>query len=76
MAWTVASQPNGSIQVTVSELRDPAGLQSKLRADGIPASVTFSGEANPACHGYPSSGDQRQRRELLSNVVTGPSGGR
>jgi hypothetical protein len=62
-AWTVARQTNGSIQVTIRELRDPAGLQATLRdpaslqatlrADGVPASVTFSGQPNPACRGYP-----------------------
>jgi hypothetical protein len=71
-AWTVTRQGNGSIRVTIHELRDPAGLQARLRADGVPASVTFSGRRNPACQGYPGSGDQSQRRQLLSSVVTGP----
>lgn len=71
-AWTVARQGDGSIRVTINELRDPAGLQARLRADGVPASVTFSGQPNPACHGYPGSGDQSQRRHRLHSVVTGP----
>jgi hypothetical protein len=54
-AWTVTRQPNGNIKVTFREATDPAGLQRTLRADGIPASVTFSGQQNPACHGYPMS---------------------
>ena len=33
--------------------RDPAGLQATLRADGIPASVTFIGQQNPACQVIP-----------------------
>jgi hypothetical protein len=48
-AWTVTRQPDGDIKVTVSELRDPAGLQRTLRADGVPASVTFLDQRNPAC---------------------------
>lgn len=40
-AWTVAKQTDGNISVTIRELRDPTGLQSKLRADGVPASVVF-----------------------------------
>ena len=56
-AWTVTRQANGTIKVTIRELRDPAGLQSKLRADGIPASVTFSSKPNPACQEYPGKWD-------------------
>jgi hypothetical protein len=54
-AWTVTRQAGGSIQVSFfGELRDPAGLQRTLRADGVPASVTFIGQQNPACQAYPS----------------------
>ena len=69
-AWTVVKQADGDIRVTVRELRDPAGLQRTLRADGVPASVTFIGQPNPACHGYPGRGDQSQRRQLLKRVYT------
>ena len=48
-AWTVARRADGDIHVTIRELSDPAGLQSTLRADGVPASVTFLGQPNPAC---------------------------
>ncbi len=74
-AWTVARQPDGSIQVTIRELRDPAGLQRTLRADGVPASVTFGGQPNPACQGYPGGGTQGQRQQRLSSVVTAPAAG-
>ena len=47
-AWTAVKQANGNIRVTIRELRNPAGLQSTLRADGVPASVTFVGQQNPA----------------------------
>jgi hypothetical protein len=53
-AWTVARQANGDIDVTIRELRDPAGLQAKLRADGIPAAVhTGLSGPPPGCKPYP-----------------------
>lgn len=51
-AWTVVRQAGGTVSVTIRELRDPAGLQSTLRADGVPASVTFSGQKNFSCQRY------------------------
>jgi hypothetical protein len=50
--WTVAKHGDGTVTVTIRQLRDPAGLQRRLRADGIPASVTFSGQLPRACHRY------------------------
>lgn len=41
-AWTVTRDPDGGITVTINQMKDPAGLQSTLRADGIPARVTFN----------------------------------
>jgi hypothetical protein len=54
-AWTVTRNANGSIQITFREAADPAGLQRTLRADGVPASVTFSGQKNPACRSLPGA---------------------
>jgi hypothetical protein len=54
-AWTVTRQADGTITVTVRQLRDPAGLQRRLRADGVPASVTFFGHEPRSCQGYPMS---------------------
>ena len=53
-AWTVVTQPGGNV-VTIRELRDPAGLQRRLRADGVPATVTFLNQQNPACHPWPGA---------------------
>lgn len=62
-AWTVASQANGNIRITIRELRDPAGLQRTLRADGLPVNVSFSGPPlNPSCQPYPAS--KRQLRSV------------
>jgi hypothetical protein len=54
-AWTVTKLAHGNIRVTIRELKDPAGLQRTLRADGVPASVTFVARQNPACRPYPAS---------------------
>jgi hypothetical protein len=68
-AWTVVRQADGDILVTINELKDPAGLQSTLRADGVPASVSFAGQQNSACQGYVFAGSQSQHRQLLSSVA-------
>jgi hypothetical protein len=52
-AWTVTKLADGNISVTINQLEDPAGLQDTLRADGVPASVTFVNQPNPACQPYP-----------------------
>ncbi len=48
-AWTVTKEPGGLIDVTIRELKNPAGLQARLRADGVPAVVTFLNQSVPAC---------------------------
>ena len=65
-AWTVVKHTDGTVDVTIRELRDPAGLQRKRRADGVPASVIFGDQPNVhsnPCQSYGHPG-------LLSNVVT------
>jgi hypothetical protein len=52
-AWTVAKQANGDIKITIRELSDPSGLQSTLRADGVPATVSSSTQFDPSCQPYP-----------------------
>jgi hypothetical protein len=70
-AWTVVRQADGTVSVTIRELRDPAGLQRKLRADGVPASVTFFGQPAPrSCQGYPAD------TALISKVFTVRQAGR
>ncbi len=41
-AWTVVKQADGNVYLTIREFRGPAGLQARLRADGVPASVIFN----------------------------------
>ena len=62
-AWTVVRQAS-NVYVTIRQFRDPAGLQTRLRADGVPASVTFTGQQNPACRPYP------YRPGLLQKVIS------
>ena len=63
-AWTVVRRPDGVVAVTIRELYNPAGLQRELRADGVPAVVTFH-----ATHRYPSSCQvYPASRALLSRV--------
>jgi len=52
-AWTVTRLADGDISVTINQFKDPAGLQSTLRADGVPASVTFASQRDQACQPYP-----------------------
>jgi hypothetical protein len=48
-AWTVARQAGGHISLTIRLLRDAAGLQRALRADGVHASVTFASHQDSPC---------------------------
>lgn len=50
-AWTVTKHPGGVIDVTIRELKDPAGLQKRMRADGVPTILSTTSTA-PACHPY------------------------
>jgi hypothetical protein len=68
-AWTVTRLAGGDISVTISQFKDPAGLQSTLRADGVPASVTFASQPNPACRPYLQDPERPRRsgRQLCSS---------
>jgi hypothetical protein len=70
-AWTVAKQANGDIDVTVRQLKNPAGLQSTLRADGVPVNVSFTGQSmTGSCQFYPMSNN------VLNAVAKTPSASR
>ncbi|HEV2370882.1 MAG TPA: hypothetical protein VGS19_01825 [Streptosporangiaceae bacterium] len=84
MAWSVTRHADGVVYVTIRELRDPAGLQRRLRAVGIPASVTFSGRPNPSCtyitsqawnkvFGFPGTATPSTARLHPSITVAGPT---
>jgi hypothetical protein len=72
-AWTVTTEAHGIIHVTIRELRDPAGLQAKLRADGVPASVSFGNGQQTPCRPYPGGGFRTSGNPtLINNVFPGP----
>jgi hypothetical protein len=63
-SWTVSKHADGDIYITVNQLEDPAGLQSTLRADGLPVNVSFTGQPPAAaCQPYNSS------RRVLRSVA-------
>jgi hypothetical protein len=68
-AWTVTKQADGTIRVNIRELQNPAGLQSRLRADGVPASVTLTGQENPACRPYPASAAVQNRVLSITSEI-------
>jgi hypothetical protein len=82
-AWTVTKQGDGTIRVEIRELNDAAGLQRKLRADGVPASVTTipfdrpvitpADTHNPLCRTYPASHALLDR--VFPPVSHGPQAG-
>jgi hypothetical protein len=71
-AWTVVQQPGGIIDVTIRELHNPAGLQAKLRADGVPASVSFGNGQQTECRPYPGGGFTTSANPALINSVFPP----
>jgi hypothetical protein len=73
-AWTVTKLGGGSVSVTIRELKDPAGLQATLRADGVPASVTFVPQQNAVCQPYPGGTPEpgQLARPLLKRVFPVP----
>ena len=72
-AWTVTKQPHGEIDVTIRQLQHPAQLQATLRADGLPAHVTFSPDsADAACRIYadPRTESPKQRVASLKQLAS------
>jgi hypothetical protein len=70
-AWTVAKQANGDIVVTIRQLQHPAQLQATLRADGLPARVSFSGRPDSAvCQPYSRSVSVRFLYRTLTWTLT------
>jgi hypothetical protein len=69
-AWSVVKQPGGDVTVTIRELYDPAGLQRELRADGVPAAVTFYGHPHVSCRLYPS--DRAMMGKIFPTDVRDP----
>ncbi|HUC23830.1 MAG TPA: hypothetical protein VMA73_14065 [Streptosporangiaceae bacterium] len=71
-AWTVTRQADGNIRITFRQATDAAVLQRTLRADGVPVSVTFTGQQNPACRPYSAPS---RRAFWPFGTTAGPLGG-
>ena len=63
-AWTVAENPDGTLKVTIREMKDPSGLQGTLRADGARVVVTAS-LAWPAACGEWRGGSYRMGDQVV-----------
>jgi hypothetical protein len=83
-AWTVVSQQGGGVRVTLRwpGIRDVAGLQDRLRRDGIPARVARIGYLRPplnvpGCHvfGDWSAGPGGISYALWRKIFYGPHTG-
>ena len=74
--WTVVKHADGTVSVTIRELRDPAGLQRTLRAEGVPASVIFGNQPNVQPNSCQSYGDPQRLQKVvtLSGVPGQPHG--
>ena len=65
-AWTVSARAGGRIRVTIRDLRNPAGLQRQLRADGVPATIRFTSQTPRPCLYYPEPA--RHPFQLLDSI--------
>jgi hypothetical protein len=81
-AWTVTKTPDGLVTVTIHQLRDPAGLTQRLRADGVSANVRFlthqftpttSTSTIPRSCRTPRMSDSANA-DLQSKIMPGPFG--
>jgi hypothetical protein len=74
--WTVTRQADGTVDITIRHLGDLAGLQSKLRAVGVPATIVTLATLTPGCVTYPLTATQSQQVFQFPNSQTlyiGPS---
>jgi hypothetical protein len=63
-AWTVQEQANGTIDVTIRDLLNLAGLQQKLNADGVPAEVITDTHYPAVCV------DREAMTQDMASVIT------
>ena len=67
-AWTVTTEPNGTVALSIHDVLDPAGLQRALTAHGVRAIVRFypSGSPMPGCvTSVPSSLARTEKRVFV-----------
>jgi len=75
-AYTVVRNADGSLTVTINDLRDPQGLQRKLAATGVSAKVTVS-DQGPSCRRLSSTPwpDREQVAKIFRNNQLGEPAG-
>jgi hypothetical protein len=66
-AWTVQKQPNGTVDVTIHDLLNLAGLQQKLNADGVPAEVSTDAHYPASCVNFAA-----MTEDMASVLTLGP----
>ena len=66
-AWTVTKMHNGTLKVTIREMRDPSGLQATLRADGARVVVTDSLGSPAGCAEW-KGGDYRMGGDVVRSA--------
>jgi hypothetical protein len=66
-AWTVQKEQNGTIDVTIRDLQNLAGLEQKLKADGAPAEVISDKHYPAACVDY-----KAMKEDMASVIMNGP----
>jgi hypothetical protein len=65
--WTVQQQTDGTVDVTIHDLLNLAGLQQKLNADGVPAEVITVANYPVSCVNYAA-----MKEDMASVVTLGP----
>ncbi|WP_157240248.1 hypothetical protein [Catenuloplanes japonicus] len=76
-AWSVRTEPDGTLQIVIRDLADPDGLTAELKRAGVPALIEFKeveavtepGRLAPHC-----ADDGEVRSPLLLSVMVRPTG--
>jgi hypothetical protein len=80
-AYAVQSQPGGEVTVSINSLKDASGLESSLRAAGIPAIVSYVPASEVGCLGAPppksadGSGSVRGSLQRIEKTAGGSGAG-
>jgi hypothetical protein len=73
-AYALQSEPNGAVTVHILSLKDAGGLESSLRAAGIPAVVDYVPPGQAGCIGPPPAGTGAPAHGTLQRVEPGGKG--
>jgi hypothetical protein len=74
-AWAVSAEANNTVTVSISQLRDPNGLEHALAAHGVRAVVQFNGSGCSNRQPYQAIPDNAQRmRGVVERLRNSPDG--